>query len=163
MNSALSKHSDQFRLAVLAALALSLGTLVYVLDRPPSSVYFLPRAWSGYTGVHHFGSLGGQLPDFAHTFAFSLLTAAVLGARERLAAICIFWAVLDSLFKLAEHPGISPHVVNAVPRWFEHVPVLENTRSYFLHGTFDPLDLIAIALGSALAFLTARFVLKREN
>ncbi len=75
----------------LAALgSLALGILVYALVRPPESVYFLPAAWSlAGGGDRWFGSLGGQLPEFAHVYAFSLLTVAVLASPHRLVKVNI--------------------------------------------------------------------------
>src|SRR5438876_226591 len=53
--------------ALIAILALALGTLVYVFDRPQASVYFLPNALSFAAGHRpYFGVLGGQIPDFVH-------------------------------------------------------------------------------------------------
>ena len=75
----------------LAALgSLALGILVYALDRSPESVYFLPAAWSlAGVGDRWFGSLGGQLPEFAHVYAFSLLTVAILASPHRLVKVNI--------------------------------------------------------------------------
>ena len=46
-----------------------------------------------------------------------------------------------------------------IPDWFTVIPFLENTENYFLNGTFDFLDLAAIALGTAIAY----FVLITTN
>jgi hypothetical protein len=39
-----------------------------------------------------------------------------------------------------------------IPDWFEGIPFLENTRNYFQRGTFDMVDLVAIAVGTAAAY-----------
>src|SRR5215831_17749800 len=94
---------------LLAFLALTVGVLVYVLDRPAGSTYFLsglPLRAGGHGS--HFGSIGGQIPEFVHVYAFILLTVAVSSARSSLLRICIFWWVLDSLFKLALHRAVAP-------------------------------------------------------
>jgi hypothetical protein len=138
---------------VAALLALSLGLAVYVLDRTPGSAYFLPPVLS-LAGTHlWFGALGAQLPEFAHVYASSLLTALLLGSSRRaLLASCLTWWAIDSLFEIGQHPLISPHFVAVVPNWFAGIPLLENTAPYFVHGTFDPWDLGAIALGAVAAF-----------
>jgi hypothetical protein len=41
-------------------------------------------------------------------------------------------------------------------------PVLENATNYFLEGTFDPLDLLAIVFGALAAYLTLILVLGSE-
>lgn len=150
-------------LALIALGALVLGSLVYVLDRPAATVYLLPNAWS-LARAHHrwFGALGGNLPEFVHVYAFILLTAAVSPWPARVVPICAFWWVVDSLFKLGEHPVLAPHIAAVLPAWFQHVPILENTGNYFLHGTFDPWDLAAILLGTLVAYLTIGRVRRRE-
>ena len=159
---ALRKH-----LAVeLAALgALAFGVLVYALDRLPESVYFLPAGWSlAEGGVRWFGSLGGQLPEFLHVYAFALLTAAVLASSRRLALLsCAVWWGLDSLVELGQHAAISPQIAAAVPAWFAGIPFLENTGLYFTHGTFDPLDFIAIAVGAVAAYFTIVIYIREED
>ncbi len=150
----------------LAALgALAIGVLVYALDRLPESVYFLPTGWSLADGRHvWFGSLGGQLPDFLHVYAFALLTAAVLVSSRRLALLsCVGWWGLDTLFEIGQHPAVSPAITAALPAWFEAVPFLENTGLYFTHGTFDPLDFIAIAVGAVAAYFTIVIVCIRKE
>ncbi len=151
-------------LVLIAGATLALGVLVYMFDRPAASVHFLPKALM-FAGAHkpYFGALGGQLPDFVHVYAFILLTIAVSSSRARVLPICVFWWALDSLFKVGQHPAVAPHLARALPEWFFHVPVLRNSAGYFLHGTFDPLDLVAIAIGSVAAFLTYRLVLQQEK
>jgi hypothetical protein len=46
-----------------------------------------------------------------------------------------------------------------IPDWFTGIPFLENTKNYFLKGTFDFIDLGAIALGTVIAY----FVLLTAN
>ncbi len=159
----------EFRSDTVPALAalgsLVLGILVYVLDRSPESVYFLPASWPlGGDGDPWFGSLGGQLPEFVHVYAFGLLTAAVLASSRRLVLLsCAAWWALDSLAELGQHATISPHIAAAVPAWFAGIPFLENTGPYFTHGTFDPLDFIAIAVGAVAAYFTIVIVCIREE
>jgi hypothetical protein len=40
-----------------------------------------------------------------------------------------------------------------IPDWFEGIPFLENTKNYFQKGTFDMVDLVAIAFGTLIAYL----------
>ncbi len=157
------------RVSIAAVLAgsglLAIGLLVYVLDRVPESVYFLPTGWSlAEGGEGWFGSLGGQLPEFVHVYAFGLLTAAVLASSRRLVLLsCAAWWALDSLAELGQHATISPHIAAAVPAWFAGIPFLENTGPYFTHGTFDPLDFIAIAAGAVAAYFTIVIYIRQED
>ena len=152
--------------AVLAGLGLlAIGVLVYVFDRLPESVYYLPVGWSLATdGEGWFGSVGGQLPGFIHVYAFGLLTAAVLTPTRRLALLsCAAWWAIDSLFEAGQHPALSPAIAAALPTWFEAVPFLQNTGPYFTRGTFDPLDFIAIAVGAVAAYFTIVIYIRGED
>ncbi len=134
--------------------SLGLGVLVYLLDRPAERTYLIPdvlgHSMQGSAGL--FGPLGQQLPTFLHTFAFCLLTAALLRVGWRGAlGICTAWLSVDALFELGQRGDLAAWIARHVPGWFQHVPVLDNTASYFLRGRFDPLDLASIVLGAALA------------
>ena len=142
-------------LALTALAVLALGVLVYVLDRPVGTAYFLPPSLSFAKGQHSwFGSWGGRLPEFAHVYAFILLTVAVSPWPKRLLLVCVLWWVLATMAEIGQHPAVAPHVVAFVPHWFHRVPVLDNTASYFVHGTFDPWDIVVIVLGAVSAYVT---------
>ncbi len=108
------------------------------------------------------GPLGGYLPEIAHVYAFILLTAAVSPWPARISPICALWWVIDSLFELGQHPALAPHIAAALPGWFQHVPILDHTANYFLYGTFDPGDLVAITLGAVSAYLTIGVIRRGE-
>ncbi len=145
-------------LALIALATLAIGVLVYVLDRPAGTAYFLPQSISFANGNHSwFGAWGGRLPEFAHVYAFILLTVAVSPWPKRVLPACVFWWVLATLAEVAQHSALAPRVVALVPDWFQQVPVLDNTASYFVHGTFDPWDLVAIALGTVSAYITVHW------
>lgn len=150
------EHRALFRKLILGSAALLAGVAVYMLDRAPGSAYFLPAAVSfGDGGSPWFGDFGGQLPDFLHVYALSLLTAAVLGStRSAALASCAGWWAIDSFFELGQHPAISPIFAAVTPAWFDGIPFLENTAAYFVRGTFDPRDLLAIAFGAMTAFFS---------
>jgi len=142
--------------ALIAIIALFLGLQVYLYDRQPEHVYFLFHHFSLAHGHHSlFGVLGNYLPSFVHVYAFILLTVAVAGlSNARLIGTCAAWFVVASLFEVAQHPVISPIIAAAVPAWFARVPILDNTAAYFLNGTFDPLDMLSIVLGTIAACVT---------
>lgn len=142
--------------ALIAIIALFLGLQVYLYDRQPEHVYLLFHNFSLAHGHYSlFGVLGNCLPSFVHVYAFILFAAAVAGSPSaRLLRICTVWFVVASLFEVAQHPTISPIIAAAVPAWFMRVPILDNTAAYFLNGTFDPLDLLSIALGTIAAYFT---------
>jgi hypothetical protein len=145
--------SQERTYCLLALTTLGVGLLVYVLDRSPAHVYALSRlaSWISSRGAR-LGALGGSLPEFVHVYAFILLTAATAPKRSTVLSICAFWLLLDALFEFGQHPLLAPRIAAAVPAWFQHVPFLDNTASYFLHGTFDYVDLVAIVVGAVFAY-----------
>jgi hypothetical protein len=141
----------------LALLALGLGTLVYMLDRPPGTTALPESITLFQPTVKFFGALGQSLPAFAHVFAFSLLTVAFIGGGRRSAiAACSGWLLVDAAFELGQHPTIAPKLAHLTPTWFEVIPILNRTDGFFRYGTFDPLDLLFIALGALAAYIVAQ-------
>ena len=157
------RRGANVRLTLIGVGSLALGALVYMLDRPAATVYLLPHALS-FAGPHRwFGVLGGHLPEFIHVYGFILLTVALGLSPRRVVPICAFWWVVDSLFEIAQHPAIAPHLAAWLPNWFQHLPILDHTADYFLHGTFDPGDLVAIVLGTLVAYVTIRLIHSKEK
>lgn len=141
---------------------LTIGTLVYLIDRPPEATYFIHFSSIKISlyGIlpNVFGVIGNSLPDYLHVFSFILLTAGLLSWRKRGSlVICLGWFSIDFIFELFQKFNTLP--LRIIPEWFKGIPFLENTESYFQKGTFDLLDLIAISLGT----VTAYFVLLATN
>ena len=125
----------------LASLLITIGIAVYVVDR--GAVVHLP--------------LGNQLPTFVHPFAFILITAAVLQPWPRLLpAVCAGWFALETAFEFGQRDPIAVGINAAVPGWFAGVPWLEAIPDYFARGTYDPLDVLSIALGTLAAYGVVR-------
>ena len=146
---------------LIGAVALFIGGLVYVLDRPSDQTYFINNLIN--VSFHEatpkiFGALGNSLPAFVHVFSFILITAGVLSCQKRgWVVICVSWLCLDLAFEFGQKFKAVP--LKVIPGWFSGIPFLENTKAYFFRGTFDVLDLVAIALGT----LAAYFVLLTTN
>jgi len=135
---------------------LSIGALIYLIDRPPDQSYIifsLPFQLSFYDVTPSlFGTIGNFLPHFLHVSAFILITAGLLNCGKKgYLAICLFWLVVDVGFELGQK--YSTIAVSLVPDWFDGIFLLENTRSYFLNGTYCHLDMAAIIAGSVLAYM----------
>ena len=151
------------RLQVLIGLAvLLLGGLVYLIDRPPDQTYFIYSSSikiSLYDTLPNlFGLIGNSLPAFIHVFSFILITAGLISWRKRgYIIICLSWFLVDSAFELGQKFNTWSSIL--IPDWFTNIPLLENTENYFQKGTFDFIDLAAIAFGSIAAY----FVLLTTN
>lgn len=153
------------RQGILGLAVLLLGTAVYVLDRPWEQTIFVPAGLSQFNLTPAaFGLVGQSLPTFAHVFAFSLLTAALVSGERRAAiVICSGWFVVDAGFEFGQYPTIAAELLQVIPTWFEKLPGVRWTDDFFRHGTFDHLDLLSIALGAATAYTTIRWTQLRRD
>lgn len=151
---------------VIGLAALGLGLLVYLVDRRPEQTYFLLRL-----GVPHnlptggspvFGLLGQNLPAFLHVFAFTLITGGILGCGMKGSMlVAASWLLTDAVFELGQRfPAWAEALI---PQWFDSLPVLESARLFFRAGTFDPLDLIAMALGALAAYGLLLITMERRR
>jgi len=143
---------------IAAIIALMIGVLVYLLDRPSASVYLVPDSWSlGDSMPSVFGAIGNTLPTFAHTFAFILFTSALLAPwRWSAIAACAWWWALGSLFEIAQSDAWAKVIAAHVPGWFADWPLLDNVADYFVGGRFDLFDLVSIGLATVSAFVVIR-------
>ena len=151
---------------LIGVTALLLGSLVYLIDRTPDQTYFVYSAPVGIS-LHNifpalFGAIGNSLPAFIHVFSFSLITAGLLSCRERgCDIVCLSWLFVDFAFELGQKYSALP--LKIIPGWFNGIPFLENSADYFRCGTFDMLDLVAIALGGVVAYLILTITSNRKE
>ena len=150
------------RLLLIALLVFGFGVLVYVFDRQPEQVYFLPE-WFSFNAeiMNVFGSIGGWLPTFVHVFTFILLTLVLVPSASPV-AVSLGWFVLEILFEFGQFRPVAEWIFIHTYDWFPGVPVLENTAYYFLNGTFDVKDLLAIGAGALLAYAAFITIRKKE-
>jgi hypothetical protein len=141
---------------LLGGAALGVGCLVYLVARPPEHTYFLFRIGMTTTLYHALppliDRLSENLPAVLHVFAFTLLTGGILKCRKVGSLVMAgSWLITDCAFEVGQKfPTWSEALV---PRWCDSLPILENARNYFQTGTFDPLDLVAAAIGATAAYL----------
>ncbi len=143
---------------LIGVAGLLVGSSVYIVDRPPDQTYFIYSSNIDIS-LHNilpniFGSIGDVLPAFIHVFSFILITAGLIFCKKRgYLIICLAWFLIDCAFELGQKFHTFP--VKIIPHWFSGIPFLENTENYFIYGTFDLVDLAAIALGAIAAYLVA--------
>lgn len=142
---------------------LLLGTLVYALDRPPAETLITAATGLPSFTPGIFGPLGPVLPAFAHVFAFILLTTALIGnTRTVCLSACIGWWVVDSAFELGQHPSIASWLSTYLSPGPESLAIVNYTVDYFVYGTFDPWDLLAITVGGLAAYLVIEKCRRQE-
>jgi len=151
---------------VIGFLALVLGSLVYIVDRPPEQTYFVSR-WMATISLYSiipnlFGLLGNSLPDFTHAFAFIMITAGLASCRTKgCILISMVWFFTDALFEIGQK--FSTTATLLIPQWFSGIPFLKTTPHFFQTGTFDWFDLAAILIGSVSAYFTLRITIQKER
>ena len=150
---------------LLGIMGLSVGTLVYLIDRDPEHIYFIYHNSIGLSLYHTlpnlFGPVGKSLPTFIHVFSFILLTAGfVTCSRKGYFVICLCWVFVDLLFELGQK--FKTWSVMLTPDWFSGIPYLENSRNYFLYGSFDLNDIGSVILGAILAYVLLISTTKEE-
>ena len=151
-----AKSNTVNKVQILIGVAgLLIGSLVYLIDRPPDQTYFVSFSKINITLFNTipnlFGVIGNTLPDFLHVFSFILITAGLFSLNRRgYLIICLGWFFVDAAFELCQKYSSLP--LRIIPDWFEGIPFLENTKNYFQRGTFDMVDLVAIAVGTAAAY-----------
>jgi len=154
------------RQILIGLTALLLGTLVYLIDRSPDQTYFVHKSFVNIS-LHNtlpnlFGFIGNSLPSFIHAFSFILITAGLLHCQKRgCLIICACWFLTDVIFELGQKLKALSSAM--VPDWFSKILFLENSKNYFLSGTFDFKDLTAIAFGTILAYFVLSITIKRRS
>ena len=131
------------------------GLLVYLVNRPPEEIYLI----YGITKISlynilpdFFGIFGNYFPAFIHIFSFILITAGLLCCQKKgYLIICLSWFLVDCGFEVGQR--FNTAVLRIIPDWFRGIPFLENTENYFLHGTFDAIDIVAITFGTIISYL----------
>lgn len=154
------------RQILIGMSSLIIGTLVYLVDRSPDQTYFVfstPFNISLFKTLPIiFGSIGNNLPAFIHAFSFILITAGLSHCRKRgCLIICACWFLTDVIFELGQKFKVFSSTM--VPDWFSGILFLENTKNYFLSGTFDINDLTAIIFGTILAYFVLSGTIKRRE
>ena len=144
--------------AGFGCVAFAVGLLVYLTDRDASKAALIPTV-TWLAGSNVFGALGGWLPSFVHTFAFSLFTAAVLPQRSvpRYGA-CIAWFAVNVAFEVGQHRLVSVRLAEVLEGGLGGMPLTRPLASYFVHGTFDPGDIVAALLGAMAAGTVLRLI-----
>ena len=137
----------------IGIIPLILGLLVYFVDRPPGDTYFVHKIIKGFS-LHNiipdlFGSIGRILPAFIHVFSLSLITAGILGCAKRgYVVICSSWLAIDIAFELGQK--FDSWASSLIPD-FSGIPFLEASKDFFISGTFDYYDIVAMVLGAIAA------------
>jgi hypothetical protein len=116
--------------ALIGAFAIAAGLTVYAVFRPVR-IPLIPPALHLAAGQPHPSVVLGAVPSFLHALAMPLLTAAGLRRLEcrHIVIASLVWCAVDLAFEVGQRSQIG----------------------FLPAGVFDPLDLLGVLLGAALA------------
>lgn len=140
-----------------AALALALGVLTYAVARPHAAA-FLPAGWHrpvlAVASLQLASGLVGALPSFLHALAMSLLIALAAQATtpRGCGGCCAAVCAVEFGSEIAQHPAVAAALLGSAAPSPVAGGLDRALRSYLMHGTFDRLDLVAVAAGCLAAF-----------
>jgi len=164
MQDTLFSRSINKKQIIIGLVALFIGSLVYLIDRPSDKtylVYSIVNISLYNTLPNLFGLISNILPAFIHVFSFILITAGLIFYNKRgYLIIYLSWFLIDCVFELGQN--FNTWSSSMIPNWFTGIPFLENIENYFLQGTFDFIDLAAIAFGTVIAYFVLLTTDKRE-
>ncbi|UCG63381.1 MAG: hypothetical protein JSW12_11855, partial [Deltaproteobacteria bacterium] len=105
-----------------------------------------------------FGIFGGVVPEFVHPLAFALITMVLFPETSRRIRlmICFFWLTVDLLFEVGQYFG--QQISQFLPMILPDTRVSGLLIDYFLRGTYDHLDVVAICLGVVSAFIIGELI-----
>ncbi len=148
----------------LVFISLIAGYLVYFFVRPGAPIFAIPHSLEHWrVSIDGLIPFTGSLPDFLHTYAFILLTYVVLGADsiKHLKYSILLWLILETAFELAQWPILSRLLLQQTEA--SDFPGLSLFRNFIQHGTFDPLDLVAIVLAAVAAYFTVNYIIHKGS
>jgi len=137
----------------VAVVVLLLGTVIYLIERPAGSVPFFAEFSFADRFSMSLGFVGASFPSFAHTFAFATFTAMLMSRRRDLKSACLSWLGIECAFEIGQSPIVAAKLAAQIPPGYESVPFLSHTIRYFVNGTFDALDLLAVGIGALVAYV----------
>jgi hypothetical protein len=147
------KIFNNFRQILIGVITLACGVMFYICYRHHSYLTTLlhldmPRV-TEYTIVPH--AIWSSLPSYIHVFSFAMITAGLVRfSYITYGLVCCLWIIINILFEIGQyykHP-----VMDILPLWFSTIPLLSNSYAYFVHGTYDINDMLAIVLGGCSAY-----------
>ncbi|MCD6153731.1 MAG: hypothetical protein J7J07_07455 [Syntrophobacterales bacterium] len=142
------------------------GSLEYLLTRPVDSTCMEKivgwfRGSSSSVGI--YGGMGGCVPEFAHPFSFAIITMALFpgSGRKTRGFICFFWLFIELFFEAGQRFG--NEIASYIPSFCERIYILDNLKSYFVKGVYDPNDIFAIFLGIIAAYIIGELTSRSQS
>lgn len=131
---------------VAGASLLAIGALYYLAARPVADLAAWPASLPAPVPVLRLPApVNGPLPSFLHTLAFAFLGAAARGSRKALLPAAAIAGGVNLLFEFGQHPAMAARL----------------SLGYFVNGTFDAMDVLAVACAVVLAAFVSLWLDRR--
>ena len=145
----MTRRSHLVWILIIANLSLFLGIAVYCLAR-----FNPPTIFSAFLATNNelasFTGIFGSAPSFFYTLALGLLIGALASNQTTARLHCLTWIALCLLLEISQLPIYSMWVTTWLSgALFESG--WEFIESYWLRGTFDPIDLVATLSGGLIS------------
>ena len=133
----------------IAGLSLLFALAVYGLVRTHPPVVFQSLSLNlSHPAI--FSAILGSAPSLFYTLAVGLLIGVFAGSARTAKWHCLAWMSLALVFELLQLPFVSVKLA----QWL-HILLPERAwhylGAYWTHGTFDPLDMLAVLAGGLIA------------
>lgn len=158
MRGYLERLMSNGRQVYAGALILLAGLLLYLSGHAELFARLAPAL------LHDTPFSASRWLAFCHVIGMSLITAALLPAGRRNAAlVCGFWALLHVLLELAEHPDMSGWLAAHAPAWLCHLWLVEEGGRLVLRSSYDPRDLLLPLLAGVIAYQVITRTVERTH
>jgi len=147
---------------VIGFTVLIFGLVFYILFR--DQTYFTQKLNIENVQLPYNagGVIWNSFPSFVHVFSFSMITASLIkDSKFMYFIVCTIWLIINCIFELSQK--YKAFALGITPSWFESIPFLENTKNFFLNGTFDVMDIFSIFAGAITAFYVLTITAKRRS
>ena len=134
---------------------------VYLVARINPPVLLEPFQVSD-PGLKAHAAILGNAPSFFYTLALGLLIGACAPTVARARVHCLIWVGITLGLELTQYRAIA----EPVSTWLHNIlsgPTWELVGPYWMHGIFDPLDLVATLIGGSIAFILLGHLSKKST
>ncbi|HWG21246.1 MAG TPA: hypothetical protein VG225_12015 [Terracidiphilus sp.] len=154
-----SRHENgapQQRLLVVAMLWLAAGVMAFVATRPGAADGGLPQMLRPGFIPSAVQPMLGPFLTLAITVALLLMCMwALKCSRDGAFVVCAGWMLVAGIREFGNRSDLAAWLGPYLPDFMSQFWVLNHMEAYLSRGTFDANELVAVTLGTGLAYMVA--------